>query len=258
MPAPTSTPTPAAATSVFDASDLAAQFRSDFGIKGKAKTFTTKPVNVGSRDWVFTLRSVEGTPDAMWTALNSRIFAAGAMGSEASQAGAQIATNISLEAAMVSAAVVGVNEIPLYKLTGVELTDGELSALVDPFDPPDRVRRAASKEFLRWIEEDRFDHSIVVFLKGEYDREFAEGSGSIKFPGRTRVVTHTFKCENPECSLIITLPEADVLARCESILKATGGVYCPGCSGTSKPPKGEEVASPNSPLGKLLGSKSGP
>jgi len=237
------------------ANELAALLRLDFGFD-TPKTHVTKPIQVGSRMWTFTLIACRGHQAQRWVAEHVRIgsLVRGAFN-------ADLVTNLELSLVTAAYSVVAINNVSLWRVfeRSLQLSDAERDSINDPLFPPENIRRRASAVFLDECRRgEGLDRSVLTWLFDEHNRVF---EGGVVLPDEALPEDTPFKCS--ECHYITNVP-ADRTASFEEMWESAAAtvigdfrpfVHCMKCGSKAYPPP-DATEDPESLLGKRYGSVS--
>lgn len=230
------------------AQTLADQFLEDFGFT-RPRTEDIGPVTVGSRQYTFTVCNVAGHPEQVWISTHSEVYLPD---SPRGLYSAQVASQLELSLATVALSVRAINDVPLWKFVEqvklVTFTDAEKADINDPLWPPVTLHRKAAEAFavLLGREGTAFDRNLVSYLAEQVAERFAP---KFVLPDDPQEARFAFKCEEEACHYVFVTETPEDFR--ESLVE-NNQIHCPKCGGAARPPKGEEVDNPDSPLSRRL------
>ena len=198
------------------------RFLSDFGVHDILTIRHTPPITVNGSKWVFGLRKIDRPKDTVWISMHTD-FSLG------STVGDKIANDFLLTKTSVALSVCSINNIPLFKMMGVKISDEQMSDITDINNPPDSIKFATAKLFLDTIGDMEEGSSIVTFLKDQYTALFPD---NIQF-GEIQKGPENIKFKCPDCHYITVVPYDD-MARLSNVIKEKGGLSCLSCGALSK------------------------
>lgn len=209
---------------------LRKQFLADFGIKqddARIHTKTTPPVTIGDTEWVFGMRKIERSSDTTWVSLNVDF----SMGTDV---GTEVVNDSEMNKALMALAVCSINEVPTFKMVGVEIPDNQIENVVDFNNPPSAVKFAAAALFKTMLSTMEEGPAVIRFLKTQYDEMFPARLSFGHNPDAPK--DHKFYC--PDCHYITVVKPED-MGRLEATIKENEGLSCL-CCGTISNEKNEE------------------
>lgn len=211
--------------------NLREKFLSDFGVKKEDTRIgvkATPPITINGTEWVFGLRKIESSGDSVWVSLNVEFSLGTSIGNE-------IVNDMEMSKTMMALAVCSVNEIPTFKMVGVEVSDDQVSSITDFNNPPDGIKFAAASLFLNMLSKMEEGPAIVTFLKMQYESMFPK---RITFGIRPEAPEHSqFHC--PDCHYV-TIVKPEDMDRLSSVVEEKGGLSCLSCGTIATEKKNEE------------------
>ena len=229
---------------------LADIFMQDFGFS--QTEVKVAAVDVGVREWRFSLSSISDHASQVWITTHATIFAPT---SAAESVAAEIANNLELSATGIALATRAVNGVPLvhfiHQIDPVNspFTAAELdraAKAINPLFPEEELHKKAAFAMLKLLRKMRRD--VIDALSIRHDAMFQPSA---------LISSVRFKCTSGECAYITDIPVADLQRVCNAEMVAPsakmGTIHCPRCGTTAVPPEGSTKEDPNSPLGRRFG-----